>query len=590
MEWTIKKLQAPSSKLQAEEIIKILLHNRGLKTKKEIDTFLNPLPPFNLTLKELGIAKRELAKAVKRIRKAIEDKEEMIVWGDYDADGVCGTAILWETIYALGGRVMPYIPDRVTEGYGLNKVAVKKLVTRNPQLTTLITVDHGITAHKKIDYAQKLGLDIIVTDHHQLGKTLPKAQAVVHSPKISGAAVAWVLARELAKQSEDISPNTSEVCERTPARWVFGNGNNLDLVSIGTIADLMPLIGPNRSFVKFGLKELNQTKRVGLLALLKEAGLRIGEIDPYQVGWMIAPRLNASGRLKDAMDSLRLLCTKDRQRAGDLALKLSKINKERQELLEKTFLQAEARVLKQELSLKNLLFLSDESYHEGIIGLVAGRLVQKFYRPAVVVSEGKTYSKASARSINGFDIIKAIRECEPDLVDCGGHPLAAGFTIETKKLKAVKKKILEIAKKALDKKSLTKSLKIDCEVRLADLNFELYQAISQLAPFGMGNPEPLFASRGLRVLNAKLVGKNQGHLKLLLDDPKTSKIERAGAEAELVSQLPFDGIGFGLGEIYHKLTKDRLIDIAYSLSLNEWNGKKRLELKIRDIKITQVSG
>lgn len=577
MKWIIKKLKAraagiasgdarQSSKLKAEEIIKILLKNRGLRTKKEIDDFLNPLSPLDLSLKELGISKVQLAKAVNRIKKAIKNNEEMVVWGDYDADGLCGTAILWETIYALGGKVMPYIPDRVTEGYGLNKKSIKKLKAKSSQLKAIITVDHGITAHEKINYARELGLDVIVTDHHQLGKTKPKAYAVVHSIKICGAAVAWILAKELCYMS----------------RVTCHVSHYLDLVAIGTIADLMPLVGSNRSFAKFGLEWLNQTKRAGLLALFEEAGLKQREIDTYQVGWIIGPRLNASGRITKGLDSLRLLCTKDAERAKELASKLNRINRERQNLLEQTFSHAEKQVLN--LKKEKLIFISDESYHEGIIGLVAGRLAQKFYRPAVVISEGKTHSKASARSINGFDIIKAIRQCDQYLVDSGGHPMAAGFTVETKKLKIVGRKLLKIAQQALDEKKLIKTLKVDYELRLSSLTFKLYEAICRLAPFGIGNPEPVFTSCGLKVLSARLVGKNKDHLKLLLDDPKTPKIERTGAEAELAPQLPLDGIGFGLGEIYSKLSKNKLIDVAYNLSLDEWNNQRKLQLKIKDIR------
>lgn len=579
MKWTVrnryKGTNLPAGKAgvqryKVEEIVEILLANRGLRTKKEVDNFLNPLSPLDLSLKELGISKIQLDKAARRIKKAIKNSEEMIVWGDYDADGLCGTAILWETIYALGGKVMPYIPDRVTEGYGLNKQAIK-LKMKNEKFKILLTVDHGITAHEKIDYAKKLGLDVIVTDHHQLSRTKPKAYAIVHSTKICGATVAWLLAKELCKGSE---------VQR------FRSSEYLDLVAIGTIADLMPLLGPNRSFVKFGLEKLNKTQRIGLLALLKEAGLQGREIGSYEVGWILGPRLNASGRIEDAMDSLRLLCTSDRKRAKDLAEKSDRINKERKNLLEKTLAHAEGQVLYQDPSLKNsLIFLSDESYHEGVIGLVAGRLVEKFYRPAVVVAQGKKYSKASARSIKGFDIIKAIRQCDQYLVDAGGHPLAAGFTVETKRLEGVTRKLAKIADQQLDEKKLTKTLKIDCELGLSELSFKLHEAIQKMTPFGVGNPEPVFASLGLRPLNFRLVGKNQDHLKLLLDDPKTLKLEKTGAEAGLVYQPPLDGIGFGLKEVYNKLSKDKLIDVAYSLTLDEWGGHKRLQLKIKDIKV-----
>jgi len=581
MNWTVlKKPKTDEKKLKAEEIVEILLQNRGLKTKKQIEEFLDPVSPFDFTPKQLGISPKELTKAVKRIKKAIESKEEMIVWGDYDVDGLTGTAILWEVIYNLGGKIMPYIPDRITEGYGLNKKSLKKLKVKSEKLKVIVTVDHGIVASKEIEYAQKQGIDVILTDHHQLGKVKPKAHAIVHTTKICGAAVAWVLARELLKKVSDIKSNTSQEAMRPPPRWGGKIQDFLDLAAMGTIADMVPLVGANRSFVKFGLKQLNKTKRAGLLALFKNASLKKGEIGPYEVGWMIGPRLNASGRVGNGMDSLRLLCVRDEERARNLALTLNRINKERQDLLTKNFLHAQKQVVS--LEKEKLIFISDALYHEGVIGLVAGKLMRQFYRPSIVVAEGKIYSKASARSINGFNIVEAIRKCGQDLVNVGGHPMAAGFTVKTKKLKAVGKKLTAIANEKLNEKTLTKSLKVDLEVSLQDLSFKLCEAIEKLLPFGMGNPEPVFVSRGLKVVSARLVGKNQDHLKLVLDDPKTPKIERTGAEAK---QTPLDGIAFGLGEVYSQLSKDKLIDVAYNFSVNVWNGEKKLQLRIKDIKI-----
>ncbi|MBL7150835.1 single-stranded-DNA-specific exonuclease RecJ [Candidatus Microgenomates bacterium] len=445
----IKKQKTKNKKQKTEEIIKIILNNRGLTTKKKIEDFLASPDPSHLTLKVLGISKRELNKAVKRIKKAIDNKESIIVYSDFDADGICGAAILWETLNSLSAKTMPYIPDRIKEGYGLSKTGIDK-VLKEYNASLIITVDQGITAKKEVKYAKKRGIDVIITDHHVLPKKPPKPLATIHTTSLSGAGVAWVLARHLtASQGKKIS--FKEVSKLSFGELASGNSDHLALAAIGTIADLIPLIGPSRSIVKYGLEELNQTKRIGLKALFKESGIEQGEIGTYHVGFIIAPRLNAMGRIVHAIDSLRLLCTRDRVQAKSLAQKLNQTNRERQKLMSETtnhakeLLKGQSLKTKRTVLEKRLIFLSHDSYHEGVIGLVAGKLVEKFYRPAIVVSQGEIYSKASARSINGFNIVEAIRSCSDLLVDCGGHPMAAGFTVETKHLEKVKSKLEKLA-------------------------------------------------------------------------------------------------------------------------------------------------
>lgn len=417
----------------------------------------------------------------------------------------------------------------------------------------IITVDNGIVAYDAVDFANSLNIDVIVTDHHvpssEEESKQPNAFEIVHTTKLCGAGVAYMLAQEL-KDTQDI---------------------HLELVALGTVADLVPLTGANRIFVYHGLKKLQQTKRVGLLELYKEAGLEKENVDAYAIGHIIAPRLNAMGRMEYAMESLRLLCTPKKERASLLANKLGVTNRERQQLTQSTVIHARLSVL-QKTDMKKLLFLQNETYEQGVIGLVAGRLVEEFYRPAIVLSRGEKYSKASARSIAGFNIIEFIRSASEFLVDAGGHPMAAGFTVETEKLDALQKALEEMAEKLVHDDLLIKSLAIDCELDLGSIYLEVYQGIQQLAPFGMKNPEPVFAARGVIINEAKVVGKDKRHLKLKL---------------QIKDSKPLDAIAFGMGDRSKELRVGEKIDVAYSLSLDTWNGNRKLQLKIKDIKTVQ---
>lgn len=539
-----------------EEIIETLLENRGLKSKKEIEEFLNPPKPENFTAKDLDIDAKEIVKAVKRIDKAIKNNEAIIVYGDYDADGICATAILWETLYELTGKrkdVLPYIPERVSEGYGLNKESIKNLKLKNKNLKLIITVDHGITAAEKIEYAKELGIDVIVCDHHQIGKEKPKATAVIHTEKVSAAAIAWFLSQKIQK---------TRISEQS---------NYLDLVAIATIADLEPLLGVNRSFAKYGLEALRKTGRYGLLAIFEEAGIKKEEIGAYHVGYIIAPRLNASGRIEHALESLRLVCTTNKELAKDLAEKLGRINKERQFLTEETTKHA-IENLKVKMQNSKLIFIEHKTYNQGIIGLVAGKLVEEFYLPSIVISKGEIYSKASGRSISGFNIIEAIRAQSDLLVDAGGHPMAAGFTVETTKLEVLRERLVAYADAQILPELLEKNLKIDLELPFSALTFQLWEEIQHMSPFGLGNPEPVFMSKAI-VTNWRTVGNEGRHLKLTLKEKGT----------ENGRKNIFSAIGFNLGKLASELKVDQEIEIAYNLSLNEWNSEKHLELKLKDL-------
>lgn len=540
MKWKILK------KRKVGEIIKILLENRGLKTKKQQQEFLNPKDPYKLTTKEVGVSPVQITKAVKRIKKAIKKKEKVIVYGDYDTDGVCATAIIWEVLHGLGANVMPFIPTR-EEGYGMKVERIEEFA--KDEVTLVITVDQGIIANQQVEHAKKLGIDVVITDHHPPGEKNPKALAIVHTTKLSGAGVSWFLAKKFSKPG-------------------------LDLATIGTVSDVMPLLGANRAIVYYGVSQVRKTKRPGLKELYRAAGVIPENIGTYEVGFIIGPRLNAAGRMDDPMESLRLVCTKDRKRAQDLAQLLDKKNRQRQQLMNQTTLHARELWLKED-GKSALIFVNHESYQKGIVGLVAGRLMEEFYRPAIIIARGEKFSRASARSIEEFNIIEAIRACADILGPHGGHPRAAGFTVETAKIEILKKRLIQIAGEKLDKEKLVPVLKIDTEINFRDLSFNLYQQIQKLAPLGEGNPQPVFASRQVEVVDAQVVGGDGQHLKLRL----TSH----------VSRLTFDAIAFGMASLYSQLSPEKPIDIAYNLQINEWNGQRRLVLRIKDIRPMEAS-
>lgn len=552
------------SKLKTEDLIKLILKNRGLVKKTEIDRFLNPPHPRTLTAKAVSIAEKQLNNSIDRIIKAIKNKESIVVYSDYDADGITGGAIMWETLHHLGASVMPYIPDRVREGYGLSILGIDRVIN-NYQPKLIITVDHGITSYEKVAYAQSRGVEVIVTDHHVKPQKLPQC-LLVHTTELCGAGIAWFVCKELF---------SSQWVVRSEQRKPTDNFKKelLALATIGTIADMVPLTGANRSIAKYGLQALNQTQRIGLLELVSEAGLSLGQITAYEVSHILAPRLNAMGRLLHALDALRLLCTRNKTQAVNLATKLGLTNQERQQLtldhLDLAIIQVEER-LKQSQDLR-LLFIADEQYNQGVIGLVAGKLTEKYYLPAIVVSQDKKVSKASARSIKGFNIVEAIRSCADILLEVGGHPMAAGFSIESHLLDELKTRLEEYAFTQIDESLLTPVLDIDLELDFSNINEQLWQQILHLAPFGIGNPVPIFASRGVRVLDARLVGRDKQHLKLKL----------MGHEGDIL-----EAIGFNLGEYYHQLTFDQPIDVAYALTLNEWNGKRQVELKLKDVQVS----
>jgi single-stranded-DNA-specific exonuclease len=548
--WQVEnRLKKKSSEFKVEDLIKCLLENRSVTTKKEIDDFLNP-KLLQITTKSLNLNKKQIDKSIVRIKKAIKNNEKIIIYGDYDVDGICGSAILWETLNFLKANVTPYIPSRFDEGYGLSKEGIDNLLQKE-KIGLIITVDNGIVANSAVDYANKKGIDVIITDHHVESNKLPNSFSIVHTTSLCGAGVAYVFSKLILKQK------------------ISENDDHLSLVCLATIADLVPLFGANRTFVKYGLLALRKTRRPGIIALLDKSKIKKENLGVYEIGHIIAPRLNAMGRLSSAMDSLRLICTTNKERAEKLSFVLSKTNFERQQLTVEVVGNAKEKVRKKEI--KNLIFIADKSYQQGIIGLVAGRLVEEYYLPSIVISKGEKFSKASARSVKGFNIIEFLRTASDLLVDVGGHPMAAGFTVETSKLELLEKKLFESAAKLIKKEHLEQVLRIDMELPVEFINLKIFKAIQELSPFGMANPEPTFLTKKLIIENMRLVGNDGKHLKLKLKKE--------------IENFIVDAIAFGIGDS-HGLKVGDSVDVVYSLDENVWNGDSNLQLIIKDIRLS----
>lgn len=533
--WRVKNKHPDKS--NKDWLTKVLAENRNLKTKRELEEFLNP------SLDQIiGTKLTDLEIGIKRVERAIKDKEKIIVYSDYDADGITATAIMWEVLNDLGADVMPYVPHRIKEGYGLFIPAIERLAKAGVKL--IITVDNGVTATKQIEAAKKLGVDVIVTDHHVLPKSPPKPHALVHSTDLCGAGVSWLFCYHLIKK---INPDYEDKLME-----------KLELAAIATIADLVPLNGACRSIVKFGLSQLKNTKRPGLKALFKASGLS-GDIGTYEIGHVIAPRINAMGRIEHGLDSLRLICARNKSQADRLASLLTTTNTKRQDLTTGAIESALTLVKSEHM----VGVVAHNEWHEGVIGLVASRLVEKHNKPMIVISQGATHSKGSARSIPGFNIVEAIRSSSEFLVDAGGHPMAAGFTIETKYIEDFTKKINVYAQTNLKEDLLTPVVDIDCEISISDINWENLKTIKKFEPYGMGNPEPAFIIKHAQIDDIQTVGSTGQHLKLYV----------AGHTA----------LWFNHGPEKAGLRPGDSIDLAFTISENKYNGNSSIQLKIKDL-------
>jgi len=539
------------------QIIDIIIKNRKITN---IEEFLNPKKPWEISLFDFDSKFiPQFNQALKLLKEVRERNQMVVVYTDYDADGITGGAILWETLYLLGFKVMPYVPNRKTEGYGFSIIGIDNVIKKfNPSL--IISVDHGITKIKEIEYAKKKGLKIIITDHHLKGDSLPKADAIFHVPSLSGAGVSYFFSKEILKNLQSLIKNKN---------IFFLLENNflndyLVFASIGTVADLVPLVGASRSIVKYGLESFLKTQRVGIRHILKEAGIKRKKITTYEIGFMIAPRINAVGRLKDAIDALRLLCTKKEERAKNLACYLGQKNKQRQNLVEEAVKEAKkilAYETKNFSSLPKIIILQSEKWEEGIIGLLAAKMVEEFFRPTLIFTKNDGFYKGSARSIPQFHITNFLRSLKKYLIDVGGHSQAAGLTIEDKKISQFKNEAQKLGEKILNEKDLEKELIVDLKLPLAKINIKWVKLLDQLTPYGIGNPQPTFLSSG-KIINLKFLDKDNKHLKIFLTDEKEKSI--------------LEIIAFNQGQLFKNLFRNQKVNVIYSLEVDNWGGKEKV--------------
>lgn len=527
-----------------------LLYNRGITDPAEIEPFLAAderllNDPFLLP---------DMDKAVARVYRALLSNETVAIYGDFDADGITATVLLAQGLSSLGGRATPYIPRRIEEGYGLNHAALENLHKTGVNL--VITVDCGISSAPEVERAQRIGLDIVVTDHHTVPHQMPPAIAVVDPkradsrypfPKLAGVGMAFKLLQALFHS--------------------LGKGGDieafLDLVAVGTVADMEPLLGENRYLVKRGLEVLHNTKRVGLREMAKCAGVPLSAIDPDAISWVLGPRLNAAGRLDHAILGYDLLLTDSPEEGQMLATLLEKRNAERQRLTEAVLAQARERLIAMGTD-PPLLMVGDEDFPSGVVGVVASRLVDEFYRPTVVFERGQQWSRGSARSIPEFDIIAALTASSDLLSRFGGHPMAAGFTIATENLGRLQQRLLEIAADRLACLDLRPSISIDAEIPLSSLKGKAFATMQQLAPFGCDNPYPTFISRNVRLVDYRTVGADGEHLRLKIRD----------------GNVVWGAIGFKLGNLIDEIAP--CLDIVYNLAVDRWGGREALQLNILD--------
>ena len=533
-----------------------LLYNRGIRTRPELEAFL----AVDEGLHHDPMLLPDMDRGVSRLEAAMRAGECVGVFGDFDTDGVTGTALVSQALGELGLAVVSYLPDRVEEGHGISEQGVRSLRERG--VSVLVTVDCGGDSEEEVRMAASLGMETIITDHHVIGGTLPDVYAVIsHArsdssypyPYLTGAGMAFKLAEALFAQLGRPRPD-----------------DLLGLAAMGTVADIGPLMDENRYIVKHGLDRLNEEPGVGVTALMASAGLEPGSLDTEALSFKLIPRLNAAGRMDQAGLSLDLLTATDPEIAGRLAGELETKNTERQVLTSRCVDEALGQVdavAGSEDGLPSLLFVGSQTWPPGVLGLIAGRLADRFHRPTVALCFGPDVSRASARSIEEFDIVGALELTQDLLVRFGGHRQAAGFTVPTAKLHTLQRRLQSLAEERLSGVELVPALEIDCEASPhVPAEVENFRFIQSLAPFGKDNPSPVFLGRGVRVLEARLVGRGSRHLKL--------RVSSGGGA--------WDAIAFGRGEMLDVARGP--VDLVYTVGLDEWRGLPRIQLTVLDLR------
>jgi len=550
----LKINQSFSSSVTSEEIFHFLLKSRGLTSTSQIEEFLRPpAPTLEFLLKKSALSKTNLQKAKKLLDAHLQKNDDICIFGDYDADGVTATAIMWQATLAYAkstkssSRLLPFIPDRHRHGYGLSDKAVTEVISGSafhlsqfkdfsPKL--IITVDTGIVAYAGIQAFQKANIDVLVSDHHQPDDSLPPANVFLHTTATSGAGVAWIFSLFLLG---------------SPALKL------LDLATIGVVGDMMLLTGLNRALCVHGLRALSTTKRPGLLAMKKAMGIETKALTTYDISFGLAPRINAAGRIYNPLDALRLLCTNDQTLASNLAKKIEHHNQDRQEYTD----QALKQIVSRKISHRAIVLLGN--FLEGVIGLVAGKLTELYHRPAIVMSDNGEVIKGSARSVPGVDITSLLRSLKTPFLSLGGHPQAAGFSLAKDQVNNMSKELVALADRTIPPEKLVKTLSVDGLISLEQATKTLAKLISTLEPFGLGNYKPRFLTRDLKVLEDRLLGSEGKHRKLL--------VEQNGVPREVIwfnSPVP------------HPITA--LKELVFSPEINLWRNHESLQLNAQYVK------
>lgn len=549
-----------SDSLKKEDIVARLIKNRGIT---EVETFLHPPSPLEMTLADFGFGP-EIPHMMKILEKIKKSGRTIVVYTDYDADGITGGAILWETLHLLGFKALPYVPHRKLEGYGFSITGIDR-IKKEHDPALIMSVDHGITAVSQIEYARSIGIPVIVTDHHHKQEKIPTAaEAIFHIPALSGSGVAYMVAKEIFEHFKDSARHADRLQKNFETDY-------LSLASIGTIADLVPLVGPSRSIASYGLQAFSQVTRPGIVQIRREAKIMDKEVSPYEVGFVIAPRINAVGRLEHAIDALRLLCTTSDKRAFDLASKVGELNINRRTLVkqnvEEALLQVEA--MQAGGKMPKIIILHSKDWHEGVIGLIASNILQKYYRPVIVMTEGEGLMKGSARSIVGFHITHFFEELSEYFINFGGHAAAGGFSLPVEKLEAFMLKAVDVASAQITDADLEQVIEVDLKAPISAMSIQLARDVESLQPFGIGNAQPSFVSEA-EVISAALFGKKNDHLKMTIKDMADSS-------------FPLEMIGFGMADRFEELSRGQKIQVAYQLDINRWNGRETLRGRIMNI-------
>ena len=544
----IEKLQ---KKYNINKLLATILVNRGITEEEKIEKFLNPkrsdfYNPYGMP--DMNIA-------VERIMKAIENKEKTIIYGDYDVDGITSVTVLKSFLEERGLHVGVYIPNRLEEGYGLNKKAVEYIADQKYSL--MITVDCGISAVEEVEYANQLGIETIVTDHHEPGNELPNAIAVVDAKRkdnqyqcrnLAGVGVVFKLIQAIGIKMG--------LEEKEYLKY-------LDIVCIGTISDIVPLTDENRVIVKLGLKLVEQTRNLGLKSILQASGYN--KIDSVTISFGIAPRINACGRMGHQEEELNLFLSKDINEVNELTQKLNEYNKTRQEIEKRIYKDATIQIEEQGLANKNTIVLMGENWHHGVIGIVASKITEMYFKPSILLCEEDDLGKGSGRSIPGFDLYEALTECKESIDKFGGHAMAVGINVKKDKLEEFKEKLEQISKEK-NIEEIVPILKIDAQISLDEINKEMVNSLKELEPFGEENKNPLFVFKNLKIDSIRALSEGK-HLKLTLKDNKNI----------------VNAIGFNLGDLANEYRIGDKIDVVGNLEINSFNGVDNIQINIKDL-------